>query len=343
MLMQEYRSNLSHTLNGVLFVFTFALLSTQLAQLSWIKSIGINSTIIAIILGILFSNTLRYSWSFKWTLGIQFSAKQLLRFAIILYGFRVSFQEIFSVGIKGLLVDVIIVGVTLIGGTFIGEKLFKMDRHLSLLISAGAAICGAAAVLAIESILKSETYKTTVAIATVVLFGTLAMFIYPLLQHLHLLGLNDSQYGIYSGATIYEVAQVVVAANNVSTHAGNLAVVVKMTRVLLLVPVIILLSFYNNHSNETLKIRNITKNIPLFALIFIIIIFFNSLHLLPPPTVQLINQLDVFLLTMAMAAIGIETNLSKLKMVGLKPIYLAITLFFGLIIGGYFLVKLIHF
>lgn len=341
--MQFDRENLHNIVNGILFVFTFAFLSIQLAEVTWIKSIGINSTILAIILGIFFSNTFRSWWPLKWASGIQFSSKQLLRFAIILYGFRVSFQEIASVGVKGLILDVLIVAITLIVGTLIGVKVFKMDRQLSLLISAGAAICGAAAVLAVESVLKSEPYKASVAVGTVVLFGTLAMFLYPLLQHLGLFGMNESQFGIMSGASIHEVAQVVVAGNNISTYSGNLAVIVKMTRVLLLVPVLIILSFYINRSSSKYQFNDIFKCVPLFALMFIVITLFNSLHVLPTNMVKIINQIDVFLLTMAMAAIGMETNLTKLKTVGLKPIYLASVLCIGLMTGAYCLIKLIHF
>jgi len=332
------KENRSYTLNGVLFIALFALSSTYLAEIPWIMKTGINSLIIAIVLGITYGNTLRHKMPIEWSPGIQFSAKQLLRLAIVLYGFRISFQQIASIGITGLILDILVVSLTLVLGTFIGVKLFKLDRHLALLISAGSAICGAAAVLAVESVLKSEPYKATVAIGTVVLFGTIAMFLYPFLQHLGILGFNDSQFGLFAGASIHEVAQTLVAGNNVSAQAGNIAVIVKMTRVLLLVPVLLLLSFYEkqrgvNHSN------NIKTSIPWFAILFVITIGFNSLNLLPTITINIINKLDIFLLTMAMAAIGIETNLAKLKKVGLKPVYFAIVLFLWLIGGVYFLIK----
>lgn len=335
------KENRSHTLNGVLFVALFALSSMYLAELSWIIKAGINSLVIAIIFGIIYSNTLRHRLPSEWTPGIQFSAKQLLRLAIILYGFRITFQQIASVGVQGLLLDVLVVSLTLILGTFIGMKLFKLDRHLALLISAGSAICGAAAVLAVEDVLKSEPYKATIAIATVVLFGTLAMFLYPLLQHLSLFGLNDSQYGLFVGASIHEVAQALVAGNGVSPEAGNIAVIVKMTRVLLLVPVLILLSFSESQSTSGSKHKNKLSMLPWFAIIFVVVIGFNSLNLLPMALVSMINQLDIFLLTMAMAAIGIETNLSKLKKVGLKPFYLSTLLFVWLMGGVYSFIQFI--
>lgn len=334
------KENRSHTLNGILFVGLFALSSLYLSEISWIVKTGINSLVIAIVLGIFYSNTLRHRLPSEWNPGIQFSAKQLLRLAIILYGFRITFQQIASIGIEGLILDIGVVASTLLLGTFLGIKVFKLDRHLALLISAGASICGAAAVLAAEDVIKSEPYKATVGVATVVLFGTFAMFLYPLLQNMHLFGFNDSQFGLFVGASIHEVAQAVVAGNDVSLEAGNIAVIVKMTRVLLLVPVLILLSFYQGRIAQTEKHQKFKLVIPWFAIYFIIMIGFNSLHLLPSSLVALINKFDIFLLTMAMAAIGIETNLLKIKKVGLKPLYLASLLFIWLMGSVYLVIKL---
>jgi len=191
--------------------------------------------------------------------------------------------------------------------------------------------------LAVEDILKSEPYKATVAIGTVVLFGTLSMFLYPILQQHGVLGLTDNQYGLFIGASVHEVAQVVVAGNNISAQAGDVAVIVKMTRVLLLVPVLIGLAFFAGRflKKEKGKIKDQIK-IPWFAVGFLAMIGFNSLHLLPVSIVNWINQIDIFLLTMAMAAIGIETNLGKIKKVGLKPIYLSVVLM-GWLMGGVYL------
>jgi uncharacterized integral membrane protein (TIGR00698 family) len=333
------KENRGHTLSGVLFVALFALSCSYLAEMSWMTKAHMSSLVIAIVMGIFYSNTLRHRLPHEWTPGIQFSAKQLLRLAIILYGFRVSFQQISSVGIEGLILDILVVSSTLLLGTLVGVKLFKLDRHLALLISCGSAICGAAAVLAAEDVLKSEPYKATVGVGTVILFGTTAMFLYPLLQHAGVFGFSDSQFGLFAGASVHEVAQALVAGNDVSAQAGNIAVIVKMTRVLLLVPALILLSIYEGRVSTTQGQKNSKISVPWFAVFFVVIIGFNSLHVVPATVVNSINQLDTFLLTMAMAAIGIETNLLKIKKVGLKPLYLAIMLFAWLSGGVYLLVK----
>ena len=290
-------------------------------------------------LGIIIGNSWHHPVS--WTPGIQFAAKRLLRTAIVLYGFRISFQQIASVGLRAFFLDVLVVSSTITLGFIVGKKLFKINSELALLISTGSAICGAAAVLAVEDILKSDPYKATIAIATVVLFGTLSMFLYPLLQHIHLFHLSNNQFGIFAGASIHEVAQALVAGTEMSNETGQIAVIVKMMRVLLLVPILFIFAIYFNRIRDRLQSSS-QFIIPWFALGFVLVIGFNSLNILSNKTVNMINQFDIILLTMAMAAIGVETKLKKIKQVGLKPFYLAAILFLWLLSSVYVLVKVMY-
>ncbi len=330
-------TSLLHKSYGLCYVATLTLISYLIVSLPVMTNTGVSSLMIAIILGIFIGNIWHYPESF--TPGVQFAAKRVLRTAIILYGFRVSFQQMAAVGIQALILDVMVVSLTLLVGYWVGKKILKLDRDMSLLISAGAAICGAAAVLAVEDVLKSEPHKAVVAIGTVVLFGTTSMFLYPLLHHAGLFGLSDNQFGIFAGASIHEVAQALVAGTHVSGETGKVAVIVKMIRVLLLVPVLVILSMLHNRSSEKNAEKKIKLTIPWFAFGFILVIGFNSLHVLPVKQVDLINQFDIILLTMAMGAIGIETKLSKLKKVGLKPLYLAIILFAWLMGSVFMMVR----
>lgn len=336
--LSEYRLG---QLSGIFFTALFALSSYYLASLSWFNQHGLSPLIIAIVLGMIYSATLHQQLPLTWAPGLQFAAKRLLRLAVVLYGFRLSFQQVAEIGLTGFVLDILIVGLTLTLGTLVGIRVFKLDRDTSLLISSGAAICGAAAVLATETVLKSEAHKAALAVACVVLFGTTSMFLYPLLHHGGILGFNAAQYGIYTGATVHEVAQVVVAGSQVSSQAADIAVIVKMTRVMLLAPVLIILGFYFNRSSKTGQQTKLRQTTPWFAVLFIAVVGFNSLALLPAQAVAAINQLDTFLLTMAMAALGIETNFAKIKAVGLKPLYLAAFLFIWLIGGGYLLSRLL--
>jgi len=125
------KENRHHTFNGILFVALFGLSSMYLAEISWVVKSGISSLVIAIVLGIFYSNTLRPHLPTEWNPGIHYSSKQILRLAIILYGFRVTFQEIASIGLTGLILDAIVVGSTLVLGSVIGTKIFKLDRDIN--------------------------------------------------------------------------------------------------------------------------------------------------------------------------------------------------------------------
>lgn len=319
---------------GIGLTFLFALFSYFLSMTSFISSFGLSPLVISILLGVVFANTYRHKLSDIFSSGINFSAKKILRLAIILYGFRVTMQEIAGVGITAIEIDLIVIFTTFFIAYFLGVKVFKLDKQTSVLIGAGASICGAAAVLATEGVLKSESYKSAIAVATVVLFGTAGMFLYPVLFDLGYLNLTHTQYGIYTGATIHEVAQVVVAGDAIGAVSAEYAVVVKMARVMMLAPFLIFIAMF--FTQEKAKIQ-----MPWFAIGFILVAIFNSFGLLPKNVVDTINFIDVFLLSMAMAALGIETTFDKLKKAGAKAFVLAFILFIWLVVSGYFLVKIL--
>jgi len=334
------KQNRANTLSGVWFVSLFAFASMYIAEMPFVRGIGISPLVVAILFGMIYGNSLRHKLPTEWVPGVIFSSKNILRFAIVFYGFRITYQQVFAVGVEALIIDAIIVIFTFIIGWQLGVRVFGLDRDSSMLIASGASICGAAAVIATEGTLKSEAHKVSMAVATVVLFGTIAMFLYPILYNSGILGFDAKTYGIYAGATVHEVAQAVVAGNAVGVEAGNTAVIVKMTRVMMLAPFLLGLAFFisrtGQSSGEKAKIM-----IPWFAVYFLVAVGFNSLNLLPKVAVDTINTIDTFLLAMAMAALGIETNLNKIKNVGMKPIYLALTLFIWLVFGGYALAKFI--
>ena len=169
------------TISGIVFVAIFAAAATMIANLPAVESLGISPLVVGIVIGIFYANTLHNKIPAAWEGGITFSGKKILRFAIVFYGFRITFGEIVDVGMDGFLVSLIMLSTTFIIGTYVGQKFFKMDRDTSMLSASGASVCGAAAVLATEPVLKSEGHKTAIAVSMVVLFGTIAMFLYPAL------------------------------------------------------------------------------------------------------------------------------------------------------------------
>lgn len=338
------QQNRKGTMSGVIFVAIFAAAATMVADLSFIKSLGISPLVIGIVIGIFYANTLHNKTPKEWSGGITFSAKKILRFAIVFYGFRITFQQIAEVGVQGFLVSLIMLSSTFILGTWIAQKFFKMDRDTAMLSASGASVCGAAAVLATEPVLKAEEHKAAIAVSMVVLFGTIAMFLYPLLFNMGIFDMSAREFGIYVGGTIHEVAQVVAvpaSIPNASAEMANSAVIVKMTRVIMIAPMLILLGIYLSLSAKKsgAEAGGVKIVIPWFAVYFIGMAGFNSLGIVPQNIVDVINQIDTFLLTMAMTALGIGTVFSKFKGLGLAPIYSAGVMFLWLMIGGYFITK----
>ncbi|WP_457745088.1 YeiH family protein [Sulfurimonas sp.] len=364
------KENRKGTISGILFVAIFAAAATMIADISFFKSLGISPLVIGIVMGIFYANTLHQHIPSEWGTGITFTGKKILRFAIVFYGFRITFQQIMEVGLSGFTVSLIMLSTTFLLGTYLGIKVFKMDRDTSMLTAAGGAVCGAAAVLATEPVLKAEGYKTAVAVSMVVLFGTISMFLYPVLYASIIepaqgfLHMTPEQFGIYTGGTIHEVAQVVavpasipistihdvitsggvtMSAQALHTQMANSAVIVKMTRVIMIAPMLIILGIYlsmqakkNGKAGDKLQLV-----IPWFAVYFIGMAGFNSLDLVPHAIVGTINEIDTFLLTMAMTALGMGTIFAKFKGLGLAPIYTAGSMFVWLVLGGFVVTKLV--
>ena len=328
---------------GIVIVLIISVFVTFLSEFSFFKDLAISTLIIGILFGMLYANSIKKYFPQSFDKGIAFCTKTLLRTGIVLYGFRLTFQNLEEVGFSGVFTAFLIVSSTFIIGYLFGTKVLKLDREITILTSAGSAICGAAAVLATESVLKSPAYKSAIAVSTVVVFGTIAMFLYPFLFKLGILNLSDSNMGIYIGATLHEVAHAVGAGEALGENASSNAIIVKMIRVMMLAPFLIVLSIWLLKTAVNSTIDNKDKKakiiIPWFALMFIVVVAFNSFDLLSLQIVESINYLDSFILTVAMTALGMQTSFDKFKNVGLKPIYLASVLFLWLTFAGYFIVS----
>ena len=223
---------------GVLLSLLAAVIAWQSAGFGWNNRLQLSPLTLAILAGILVGNAIPARFIERLHPGLRFSQGTILRFGIILYGLRLTLTDVFRLGPRALALDVTIIGGVLIAGFWIGTRVLGLDADTALLVSAGSGICGAAAVLATDRVIESESHKASIAVATVVVFGTAAMFVYPLLYPLT--GFTQRQFGIYTGATVHEVAQVVAAGRAVSQAASDTAVITKMLRVLLLAPVLLL-------------------------------------------------------------------------------------------------------
>jgi len=350
------------TFSGIIFVAIVASAATYIADLAPIRALGISPLVVGIVIGIFYANTLHNHFPTSWESGIIFSGKKILRFAIVVYGFRITFQQIAEVGLQGFTVSLLVLSSTMFVGIWLGTKLFKMDRDTSILTASGASVCGAAAVLATEPVLKAEEYKTAVAVSMVVLFGTISMFLYPVLYAILIehsagfLHMDPKTFGIYVGGTIHEVAQVVAVPASIPgspAEMANTAVIVKMTRVIMIAPMLIVLGIIlstmaRQQGGEGSKVKLV---IPWFAVYFIGVAGLNSLiheytlsaaaetAAMIKETIAQVNIVDTFLLTMAMTALGMGTRFAKFKGLGLAPIYTAGAMFLWLVIGGFVITK----
>ena len=286
----------------------------------------------------------------------------MLRAGVILYGLRLTLHDIGQVGFSGVLIDAVLLSSTFALALILGTRLFGLDRPTALLIGAGNAICGAAAVMATEPLLRAKAEQVTVAISTVVVFGTVAIFLYPALyelnQHWQWLPTGSRAFGIYAGSTIHEVAQVFAAGRSISVETANTAVITKMVRVMMLAPFLIALSAWlarksaaaspvdngaGANGQPTAPGSGVASSgaggprrvtIPWFAFAFIGMVVFNSLALLPHAVVGTAIDVDTFLLAMAMGALGLTTHLAAIRRAGIKPLLLGALLFVWLVAGG---------
>lgn len=352
--MAQHTSHRQHLLHGILFMALFAFAAFYIADFPIFKeTLRISPLIIGIILGMLYANTLRQHLPEEWVPGIKFCSKTILRLAIIFYGFRLTLTDVVAAGWAAVVIDLIIVTSVVFLGIGVG-KLLKLDRDTTILTASGSAICGAAAVLGTEPVLKADSSKTVVAVSTVVIFGTLSMFIYPWLYRIGVFDLPADQMGLYTGSTLHEVAHVAGAGATMSVAEGsveiaNIATITKMIRVILLAPFLIILGACLPSGKAKGEGGKKKITIPWFAIWFMVVIGINTLlHYWAGQAgfqeqyasiLKGVEGVDNFGLTMAMTALGCDAGIDKFRQAGAKPFILALVLFFWLIGIGYLLAK----
>lgn len=326
---------------GIGLSAAIGMLSIYLADTPWLQGSGISGLTLAIVIGMVLGNSIYPRITSHCAPGVGFSKHTLLRLGIVLYGFRLTVQDISQVGVAGVLVDACIVVLTFALAVWLGISWLGLDKKTAMLIGAGSSICGAAAVLAASPVVKAREEQVAVAVATVVVFGTIATFLYPALSVLNttwtFLSGGDQGFGIYIGATVHEVAQVVAAGNSVSASVANTAVIAKMVRVMMLAPFLLGLSFWLRKRSDTSTEEaggGARPSFPLFSIGFVLVVLFNSLGLYPSAVNHVILNLDNFLLAMAMASLGLTTHAAAIKRAGAKPLVLAAILFAWLVAGG---------
>lgn len=286
--------------------------------------------ILSIVLGIAFHNLIGTPARAK--PGVVFSLRRILRLAIILLGLQLTAQEVVEVGAKGIAVIALTLVTTFLFTTWLGRWI-GVDRKLTQLIAAGTSICGASAVIATNTVTRAHDEDVAYAVACVTVFGSTAMFVYPLLPSI--LHLDPHAFGLWSGASIHEIAQVIAAAFQYGKQAGEFATIAKLSRVMMLAPMVIVLGLLaaRQASRHGQAHNQSAPPLPWFVLGFIALMVVNSFVTIPAQPRGMIVTATTFLLSMALAAMGLETDIAKLRAKGVRPLILGLSAF--LFIAGF--------
>ncbi|MBU8789173.1 MULTISPECIES: YeiH family protein [Oceanobacillus] len=303
---------------GIGFTFLFAFIGYLLALLPIFNRVG--PLAVSIILAIVYRQIWGYPEFFR--PGIQFSSKYLLRFAIILYGLKLNMDVIFHDGL-GLVLKGALTIIFAILVTVLLAKLLKADSKISLLLGIGTGVCGAAAIAAVAPILKPKDEDTAISVGIIALVGTVFSIVYALL--LPFLPISDVQYGIWSGLSLHELANVALAVEPAGEDALAIALLAKLGRVFLLVPLCFVIIFWKRRQNRS--VNEPTKvPFPWFLLGFIAMSLLGSyvLGVYIPVTQSVMSFISIattFILTSAMVGLGLNVSLKDLKAKALKPFY----------------------
>ena len=304
-------------LPGLLLVGTITTLAYGLRLL---PGLGVLSPmILAIVIGFLLRSAVRMPSGTR--TGVQFSMRQLLRLAVVMLGFQITFKQVFEVGAHGMAIIATTLAATFLFTCWLGARL-GVERRLVQLIATGTSICGASAVVAANSVAKGSEEDVTYAIACVTVFGTLAMFALPPLASVLLL--DSYAYGLWTGASIHEIAQVIAAAFQGGQVAGEIGTISKLSRVILLAPVVLALGWFVQRTaarerGDGEEAAAAQVPVPWFVVGFVALVCLGSVFALPGALKHALMTLSTLLLTMALAAMGLETDARKLRARGLRP------------------------
>jgi uncharacterized integral membrane protein (TIGR00698 family) len=276
--------------------------------------------------------------------GVDLAARSVLRAGVALLGARITFDQVGTLGWRGAALIVACVVITIVFGT-LAARVLRLSGHLGVLTGGATAICGASAALAIASVLprdeKSDS-ELIFTIAGVTVLSTLAMILYPLIASA--IGFDAHQAGLFLGGTIHDVAQVVGAGYSVSSEVGAFAVLAKLLRVAMLLPVVIVLSLVLRHRVQRVTARGGDPLLPRFLLVFAALVVAGSVGLIPEPVGAALNEVARACLVVAIAAVGLKTSALEMRKVGARAFVLLVVeaaLLAGLFVGAQLLLGMV--
>ena len=283
----------------------------------------IGGPVFAILLGMILAFVKRPAW---FQAGITFSGKKILQYSIIFLGFGMDIMTVLKTGGQSLAVMLCTIAASLLTAFLVGRAL-KVDGNTSILIGVGTSICGGSAIAATAPVIDADDKEVAYSISTIFLFNILAVFIFPALGRVF--GMSDTGFGVWAGTAINDTSSVVAAGFSFSDAAGEMATIVKLTRTLMIIPITLILALWRTRkvekTDEAQGINySLAKIFPWFVLGFLATAIFNSVGILPPAASNFLNEFGKFGIMVAMAGIGLNTNVKSLFKNGMRPIALGL-------------------
>ncbi len=270
---------------------------------------ALGSVTYCLIIGVIVSNILHNKVA-SFSTAFKFSEKKILPFAIALLGLNINYATLRTIGLQGGAAVVTTIAASILFSLLIA-KFLKADRELALLIGIGNGICGSSAIAASSEVLKADRVKTAVSISVINLLGVLGLVLYPIVSKL--VGINENSAGIMCGATLQAVGQATAAGFAIGTEAGKAAVLVKMARVLMLGPVLLLLSIKSSSGKFSLR-----KSVPLFIVVFFLLSLISNIFEINPAILKTVKHIQKYSLLIAMSAVGLNIKLKDIYSVGVR-------------------------
>ncbi len=287
----------------------------------------IGGPVFAILLGMIFAFVKRPA---AFDAGITFCGKKILQYSIIFIGFGMDIATVLKTGGQSLAVMLCTIAVSLLTAFLVGKAL-KIPANTATLIGVGTSICGGSAIAATAPVIDADDREVAYSISTIFLFNILAVFIFPAMGHAF--GMTDTGFGVWAGTAINDTSSVVAAGFAFSDTAGELATIVKLTRTLMIIPITLILALWRTHKIKSqggaaAASYSIARIFPWFVLGFLLTAIINSTGVLPPAAASWLNDLGKFGIMVAMAGIGLNTNLKSLFKNGMRPIVLGLCCWF---------------
>ena len=275
--------------------------------------------------------------------GITFTSKKILQYAIVLLGFGMNLFDIFKVGGQSLLIIISTISTSLIV-SYIISKLMKIPNNISILVGVGSSICGGSAIAATAPVIDADNEDIAKSISVIFLFNVIAAFLFPILGDL--LKLSDIGFGMWAGTAINDTSSVVAAGQTWASSHGNdialnYATIVKLTRTLAIIPITLILALYRSKKNTTTTVK-FSKIFPWFILFFLFAAIISTLFNMNPTLTNPLTKLGKFFITMAMGAIGLNTNIIKLIKTGGKPILMGLFTWISIAFVSLLIQHLLH-